>query len=126
MNEESIPLAEKLREAAEHAKISQASLCAKCEKTCPKVSAIITKYTEEYNSMQNELEALRKQIPKRKQNLLGAGRKPKVTPKIIEAVLLLRSENMSFGDISNTINGLSDIKISKSTAYEIYEKHKPK
>jgi hypothetical protein len=126
MGDKNISLAEKLREAAEQAKISQASLCAKCEKTCPKVSAVITKYAEEFNLMQIELETLRKQIPKRKQNLLGAGRKPKVTPKIIEAVLLLRSENMSFGDIANTINGLSDIKISKSTAYEIYERHKPK
>jgi RIO-like serine/threonine protein kinase len=63
---------------------------------------------------------------KPKPNLLGAGRKPKVTPQIVKCVMQLRSDGMSFGDIANTINEASEIKISKSTAYEIYEKHKPK
>lgn len=116
-------LAVKLCEAAEQAKISEASLCAKCDKTCPRVSAVIAKYTGEYSLMEDELERLKQQLPKPKPNLLGAGRKPKVTPQIIKAVLKLREDKLSFGEIANAINEVSDIKISRSTAYEIYDKY---
>ena len=123
MPQEHIPLAVKLREAAEQVKISKAPLCVKCDKACPRVSAVIAKYTEEYGLMEDELERLQQQIPKPKSNLLGAGRKPKVTPQIIKAVLKLRTDKLSFGDIANAINEVSDIKISRSTAYEIYDKY---
>ena len=84
----------------------------------------------EVDSMQAQIEALnqqiadlQKQIPKPKPNLLGAGRKPKVTDKIIKWVLALRAEGLSFAEIASAVNEVSDIKISRSTAYEIYDKY---
>jgi len=84
----------------------------------------------EVDNLQAENEALRQQIadmqnqiPKPKPNVLGAGRKPKVTDKIIKCVLMLRADGLSFAEIANAINEVSDIKISRSTAYEIYDKH---
>jgi hypothetical protein len=123
MPEKHLPIAVRLREAAERMRASEASLCAKCGKTCPKVSAVIAKYADEYAAVQDELEALRKRIPKPKLNLLGAGRKPKITPRIIKCVLKLREDGLSFGEIAEAINGVSPVKISRSSAYEIYEKY---
>ena len=74
-------------------------------------------------TLHNQIAVLQQQIPKPKPNLLGAGRKPKVTPKIIECALKLRKDGLSFGDIAIAINEVSDIKISRSTAYEIYDKY---
>lgn len=107
---------------------------------CPKLKdyAIANKHlTEQRDELENEvgslqsqietlysqITVLQKQIPKPKPNHLGAGRKPKVTPQIIKTVLKLREDKLSFGDIAIAINEMSDVKISRSTAYEIYDKH---
>lgn len=118
-----VPIAVMLRDAAEQMRVEETPLCAQCGKACPKVSAVIAKYADEYAVIQDELESLRKKIPKPKPNLLGAGRKPKITPGIIKCVLKLREDGLSFGDIAEAINGVSPVKISRSTAYEIYDKY---
>ena len=123
MPEPHVPIAIKLRDTAEQMRCSEASLCAQCGKTCPKVSAVIAKYAGEYALIQDELESLQKKIPKPKPNLLGAGRKPKITPGIIKCVLKLREDGFSFGEIAEAINGVSPVKISRSSAYEIYDKY---
>ncbi len=123
MPENHVPIAVRLQETAERMKAAEGSLCAKCGKACPRVSTVIAKYADEYAAIQDELEALREKIPKPKPNLLGAGRKPKITPGIIKCVLKLREDGLSFGDIAEAINGVSSVKISRSSAYEIYGKY---
>ena len=105
-------------------------ICAKLEKANKflkehrdELSSEVGRLQAENEALNQQISDLRKQLPKPKPNILGAGRKPKVTDKIIKCVLMLRAEGLSFAEIANAVNEVSDTKISRSTAYEIYDKH---